>query len=559
MLGVQPFSSLPFAVHCFAIMARARAQPASSLAALISDSADGHISDEISRPTPDPDQENFLPQRSTAQKLRTTTTNGRVRQAVTKKSLLAKARPSASRRPAAKKVVLEQPNDNEDTDEVDELNDVDMVDTIESSKTKGRQPRDAKASETNRGAVVVRISEENMEERSSPEETPIKLFKGNNAAVAHIQPKPFHQIHSDAADPMDPFVDLIVAPQRAVVPSSRHRRAGSTSSNEGRNPDPTLRRKLGEITKKFDAMEVRYRKLHDVGLIEAKANFDKLKASSEEKTRVSNELINSLKKEITAQKAIVQQAETHSHEADAHKAALADAQAQIASARKEIAELKAERVVLKASQAEVENELADARAQIKAHASIIKQLSESKAHAATLSKQLTEAQTERTNLQAKLFTARSTSIERQTPGSGLKGQRVPVMKVMTTTAEANAAVQEAQSKVELYSDLTGLLISRVERRPEEQLDIFDCIQTGRNGSMYYFSLSFLPHGKLANTAISSTSTSFQTLIIHRPSGIVRGRRVCLSTTIRQSAGSIVDGAIALLSSRRYTILAPGGG
>ena len=476
-------SSQPFALLCD--MARARAQPASSLAALISDPADGHMSDEISGPTPDADQENFLPQRSTAQKLnKTTTTNGRVRQAVTKKSLPTKARPIATRR-SAKKVVREQPDDNDDADEVDELlDDVDMVDAIESSKAKGRQPREAKASETNRHAVV-QISAETMEDRSSPEQTPRKQPKGNNHAAAHIQPKPFHQIHSDGVDPTDPFLDLMVAPHRTAVPSNRHRRAGSTSSNEGRGPDPALRRKLGEITKKFDAMEVRYRKLHEVGLVEAKANFDKLKASSEDKARVSIELINSLKKEIAAQKAMVQQAEAHSNEADTHRAALADAQAQIASTRKEIAELKAEKVVLKASQAEVENELAEARAQIKAHASIVKQLSESKAQAATLSKQLAEAQTERSNLQAKLAAARSASIERQTPGSALKGgQKLPVMKVMTTTAEANAAVQEAQSKVELYSDLTGLLISRVERRPEEQLDVFDCIQTGRNGSTY---------------------------------------------------------------------------
>lgn len=35
-------------------------------------------------------------------------------------------------------------------------------------------------------------------------------------------------------------------------------------------------------------------------------------------------------------------------------------------------------------------------------------------------------------------------------------------------------------KEDLYADLTGLIVRGVKREPDE--DVYDCIQTGRNGS-----------------------------------------------------------------------------
>lgn len=48
------------------------------------------------------------------------------------------------------------------------------------------------------------------------------------------------------------------------------------------------------------------------------------------------------------------------------------------------------------------------------------------------------------------------------------------------SAEAAQTAQAAQLKEDIYSDLTGLIIRGVKRETEE--DVFDCIQTGRNGS-----------------------------------------------------------------------------
>ena len=51
---------------------------------------------------------------------------------------------------------------------------------------------------------------------------------------------------------------------------------------------------------------------------------------------------------------------------------------------------------------------------------------------------------------------------------------------MVGSVEAAQAAQVAQLKEELYADLTGLLLRGVDRM--EEVDVYDCIQTGRNGS-----------------------------------------------------------------------------
>ena len=53
------------------------------------------------------------------------------------------------------------------------------------------------------------------------------------------------------------------------------------------------------------------------------------------------------------------------------------------------------------------------------------------------------------------------------------------------SAEAAHAAQVAQLKEDLYSDLTGLILRGVEMGSEG--DVYDCIQTGRNGSKYFLS------------------------------------------------------------------------
>jgi hypothetical protein len=70
--------------------------------------------------------------------------------------------------------------------------------------------------------------------------------------------------------------------------------------------------------------------------------------------------------------------------------------------------------------------------------------------------------------------AKSSSI----PGSAMKGG--------LHKANTAATTQAAQMKEDLYSDLTGLIVRSVKRDARE--DVYDCLQTGRNGSMSPFSM-----------------------------------------------------------------------
>lgn len=69
---------------------------------------------------------------------------------------------------------------------------------------------------------------------------------------------------------------------RPRQPPLQPRRAGSASDTE--RSDPALRRKLGDITKKFENLSVKYQDLREIGLKEAERNFERLKRQSEEKT-----------------------------------------------------------------------------------------------------------------------------------------------------------------------------------------------------------------------------------------------------------------------------------
>lgn len=74
----------------------------------------------------------------------------------------------------------------------------------------------------------------------------------------------------------------------------------------------------------------------------------------------------------------------------------------------------------------------------------------------------------------------------KTPGSSIKtngGIR------MMGTAEAAQVAKAAQLKEHLYSDLTGLIV--VSAKQEADDDVFDCIQTGRNGSKFPHTLQSL--------------------------------------------------------------------
>jgi len=106
-----------------------------------------------------------------------------------------------------------------------------------------------------------------------------------------------------------------------------------------------------------------------------------------------------------------------------------------------------------------------------------------------LQSSLNETQKEIKALNAKLTTAKSTqpteANNTKTPGSAVKSTSQKPRVVHIGSTEAVKEAQQRIMKEELYGDLTGLILRDIKRNEEEGEDVYDCIQTGRNGSMYF--------------------------------------------------------------------------
>jgi Chromosome segregation protein Csm1/Pcs1 len=231
--------------------------------------------------------------------------------------------------------------------------------------------------------------------------------------------------------PQRPVKSVVRSASRPRQENVCRRRAGSASDTERAVGDPNLRRKLGDVTRKFENIDLKYRNLKDVGVSEANANMEKLRKQCEATTAASAELIASLKKELAMQMPLA-------HEARQLQVELQNATNTANTYRSTVSDL--------------ETSLATAQNEIKA-------------------------------LQAKLAAARSSatfmeSASAKTPGSAMKNSSQ--VRTVIGSAETAQAAQTAQLKEDLYSDLTGLIIRSVKRTAEG--DAYDCIQTGRNGS-----------------------------------------------------------------------------
>ncbi|CAG8908548.1 unnamed protein product [Penicillium egyptiacum] len=214
--------------------------------------------------------------------------------------------------------------------------------------------------------------------------------------------------------------------------SPRKRKLGGTDSEQG--GDPELRRRLGELTKKNDALESKYRNLREIGIVEANANMEKLRKQSETVTKASNELVASLKAELDAQRKLGLQSR---------------------GLQKQLKDRDDELARLKSGADEAQAQLASVQSEVKA-------------------------------LQTKLAAARNTAASLEgaakVPGNAIKGGATNRANA-AATAEAAQASRLAQLKEDLYSDLTGLIVRDVKNRELDYL--YDCIQTGINGTLHF--------------------------------------------------------------------------
>ncbi|KAI0142781.1 hypothetical protein GGR57DRAFT_485568 [Xylariaceae sp. FL1272] len=209
--------------------------------------------------------------------------------------------------------------------------------------------------------------------------------------------------------------------------SSASRRPVSASDSELH--EPTLRRRIGDLTRRYEVLETRYRNLREIGVEEAERNFDRFKKQTEERAEIDKQLIATLKAQLTVQTERAKESER---------------------LRKELETSQGQNDELQDKVDKLQSCLADSK---------------------------TETKTLTTKLAAARSAAEVASVK--VPGSAMKSNHGDKRLI----ANAEAAAQLAQTKENLYGDLTGLLVCGIKREKDEE--VFDCVQTGRNGTLHF--------------------------------------------------------------------------
>ncbi len=133
---------------------------------------------------------------------------------------------------------------------------------------------------------------------------------------------------------------------------------------------------------------------------------------------------------------------------------------------------------------------------------------------------LSESKAENKSLNMKLSASRNAeaaAAAKAVPGSAMKGS------LMRPNTEAiQQATKASQMKLDLYGDLSGLIIRSVKHEGDE--DVYDCIQTGRDGRSK--ALSTQPYLQIESLTLLRCSSPLQALHLQRSIvGELRGGRV----------------------------------
>ena len=142
---------------------------------------------------------------------------------------------------------------------------------------------------------------------------------------------------------------------------------------------------------------------------------------------------------------------------------------------------------------------------------------------------LEAAQKDKETLSTKLAAARAAAPPepKNVPGSAVKQRTTGV--ILPGQLEAAKKAQFQDQKLELYIDLTNLLVMGV-KKSEEGDDVYDCIQTGRNGSKLH---DIIQKGSSLLTHDSSPLPAHH----HQRRRLVRGERVRVSAAAGRAARS----------------------
>ena len=313
-----------------------KAKTMASLSGMI-DSGSEEASDLEMMPTPNSNQENTEPTKKAPGRPKTAATRTRKTKPASRRlsggpkpKAAAKKKLSAKRPPLKEQANGQQATDIEEADDfVDEIPDnIDQPQTavsaeeadelVEAKKQPAKRGRAAKKPQQATKDIAVtdiKVTENDGEFEYTPTaarqsklaskaskrvavgklQAPSEV-KGSEKVISETQPVPMdlEQAEPPSADaeleedvPQSAYrqVNHARVNSKQQQPLVARRRGGSASDAERGGNDPATRRKLGEMTKKFENLELKYRNLRDVGIKEAEANFEKLKKQSEEKTK----------------------------------------------------------------------------------------------------------------------------------------------------------------------------------------------------------------------------------------------------------------------------------
>ncbi|KFY13540.1 hypothetical protein V492_03209 [Pseudogymnoascus sp. VKM F-4246] len=477
-----------------------------------SDSDDAQFEEQSTVMSPALGNENAAP--PPAKKAR-----GRPKGSVSKVAKAPKSPAKKAKRPALKDRTNAPPAESDSEDEMAAVHEETM--TIE-EEMPSMSELDASAMTIQEPAKPARAT------KAPAKKAPAKMTKAAKAAAAKAEevegtPKPVpkkkanprkrqreeeEEIPETQVSPMDlEDEDVDIPTPMPVVPQNKMARTATntrqpalgrpkaSATAEIEAPEPTQPKHEADLRKQLESLDMKYRTLREVGIIEAERTFEKHKRQTEESRKIADGLIATLKAELAAQTTQMKELRTLKKKVNAQEDKISDLQAKLSQAntehKAEVATLSAqakESRELKRKVEEQDDEISDlqrklARVNKSRGEEHDEEVSRLERKLKLASDSLSDVQNENKSLSAKLTAARTAAAAAESarvPGSAKKS--AAAIRMMGG-AEAVAAAQAAQLKEDLYRDLTGLIIRSV--KTEEEEDVFDCIQTGRNGTLHF--------------------------------------------------------------------------
>lgn len=271
-----------------------------------SDSENDHF--VASMPTPDSAAENqnpgrkrradakVVPMKVTKTKAPTRRTSGRAN---------IKTKAAAAQKKGKRQILADKTNEQHmsDTEEVDEFaQEEDVVMEIEdtivgTNATKPKTTRRKPPATTGKAAKKTTITESQIDKpkarpgrkKAAPKKPVIEEASSPKKVIMESQPL-IMDINEDSTQIIEESVSRTAHNGSKARSNSQlrqapyqSRRAGSGSDTE--RGDPNLRRKLGDITNKYDSLHMKYQDLREIGVKEAERNYDRLKNESQEKEK----------------------------------------------------------------------------------------------------------------------------------------------------------------------------------------------------------------------------------------------------------------------------------